>query len=100
MASADTGPVRRHADGATVAVKVVPRARRTELAGTHGDELRIRVAAPPVDGAANLQVVELIARLCGISPSRVSLVRGRASQHKVVLVTGADPDRVRAAVGQ
>jgi hypothetical protein len=58
------------------------------VAGLHGDEIRLRVAAPPVDGAANEAVVELLAEQLGVPRSAVELAAGVAARHKVVLVAG------------
>lgn len=74
---------------------VVPGASRTEIKGLHGDRLRIRVAAPPEDGRANREVLELIGRRCG---SRAELVSGPASRHKRVLVPGASLSTVQRAL--
>ncbi|MEP7153285.1 MAG: DUF167 domain-containing protein, partial [Nitrospira sp.] len=53
--------------GVTISVHVQPRASRTESAGIHGDALKIRVAAPPADGAANDELCRFIARHCDVS---------------------------------
>lgn len=90
--------VKDHADGATIAVRVVPRASRTELAGRHGDALRIRLAAPPVGGVANAELIRLVARLVGVARSDVSIIRGGQSRDKLVLVTGVDAWQLRSVL--
>jgi uncharacterized protein len=72
----------------TISVRVQPRASRTQLAGAHGDALKIRLAAPPVDGEANDECVRLLARTLGVARSAVEIVSGHASKTKVVRVTG------------
>lgn len=82
------------ADGVRLAVVVTPRASRTELAGVAGGRLRVRVAAPPVDGAANEELVRFLARSLGLGRSAVALAAGAAGRRKTVLVTGMTPDEV------
>ena len=65
-----------------------PRAARSDLAGIHNGRLKIRLAAPPVDGAANEELVLFLARLLEVPRSRISLVAGEASKHKLVRVEG------------
>lgn len=74
---------------------VVPGASRTEIKGLHGDRLRIRVAAPPEEGRANREVLELIGRRCG---SRAELISGPTSRHKRVLVPGGKLPTVEQAL--
>lgn len=73
-----------------LAIKVQPRARRTELAGLLGSELKVRVTAPPVDSAANEAVLEFLAETLGIPTRQVTLVRGGTSTHKVIRIEGLD----------
>lgn len=75
-------------DGVRLRVKVQPRAARTELAGVLGDALKVRVAAPPVDDAANEELRRFLAETLDVPRSAVTLVRGRASGHKVLVVSG------------
>jgi uncharacterized protein (TIGR00251 family) len=72
-------------------IRVQPRASRTELAGLHGDAIRIRLQAPPVDGAANEALVAFLAEHLGVPRRQVRLVSGHASRTKVVEIEGADP---------
>ena len=82
------------AGGVRLAVVVTPRASRTELAGVAGGRLRVRVAAPPVDGAANEELVRFLAQHLGLARSAVALAAGAAGRRKTVLVTGMTPDEV------
>lgn len=75
----------------TLALHVVPGARRTEIAGTHGTALKVRLAAPPVEGRANAELLRFLAAAFGVPRGRVELVRGEASRDKLVRV--ADPVR-------
>jgi uncharacterized protein len=73
---------------ATIIVHVVPRARATEVVGRHGDAIRIRLAAPPVDGAANAELVRFLADRLGLPRRAVSIARGITARRKTVAVTG------------
>jgi uncharacterized protein len=74
-----------------IRVYVQPRASTTELAGLHGDALKIRLAAPPVDGAANDALIAFLAKQLGVPRSRVALVAGATSRAKIVVVEGISP---------
>lgn len=76
------------ADGVRVAVHVQPRASRDELAGTHAEALKVRLQAPPVDGAANEALIRLVAKSLGVRPRQVRISRGAASRLKEVEIVG------------
>jgi uncharacterized protein (TIGR00251 family) len=87
-------------EGATwLRLRVQPRAPRTEIVGEHDGALRIRVAAPPVDGEANHELVRFIAKKLRIAPSRVSIVSGEAGRNKRIRIDGVGADTVRDALG-
>jgi hypothetical protein len=76
---------RQAADGRiTLTLHIQPGAKKTEVAGQHGDALKIRLAAPPVDGKANEALVKFIAETLGIARSEVSIKSGHTSRRKVV----------------
>jgi uncharacterized protein (TIGR00251 family) len=80
--------VRTRDNSVRFAVRVQPRASRSEIAGVHGDALKIRLSAPPVDGAANDALVELMAGSLGVAKRAVRIVSGEQSRSKVVEVEG------------
>lgn len=80
---------------ATIIVHVVPRARKTELAGHHGDAIRIRLAAPPVEGAANDALIRFLSTLLDLPRSAITIVRGATGRRKVVSIDGLTIDAVR-----
>jgi uncharacterized protein (TIGR00251 family) len=88
------------ADGAGVVLTlhIQPGAKRTECAGLHGEALKIRLAAPPVDGRANEALVAFLAKALGVPKSRVELVSGETSRAKRVRVDGVDAEAVRKAL--
>jgi uncharacterized protein (TIGR00251 family) len=71
---------------------VQPRASRSEVLGLHGDALKIRLAAPPVDGAANEALIELLADQLDVPRAAVRIVSGVRSRTKVVEVAGIGGD--------
>lgn len=80
------------------AVRVVPRASRSEIVGEHDGALRVRVTAPPVEGAANEELVRTLARAFGVAVRAVEITSGHASKSKVVRVVGADRERLLSLV--
>lgn len=74
--------------GVVVRVRVTPGARRSEVQGVHGGRLRLRVAAPPVEGKANQAVARYLAELFGVRASAVTLLRGERARDKDLLVIG------------
>jgi uncharacterized protein (TIGR00251 family) len=74
--------------GVRIAVHVQPRASRTEIAGVHGDALKVRLAAPPVDGAANEALVTFLTDRFAVPRRAVTIVSGAQSRSKVVDVDG------------
>lgn len=86
-------------DGAiTFAVRVVPRASRSQIVGEHDGALKIQLTSPPVDGAANAELVKLLAKELGISKSNVEIVSGQTSKSKQVCVTGITPIALNAVL--
>lgn len=76
--------------GVRFPVRVQPRASRTEVAGTQQGALKVRLQAPPVDGAANEALVDFLAESLGVPRRMVRIVSGATSRTKVVEVTGVD----------
>lgn len=88
---------RRAADGSIViTVHVQPGAKTTAIAGRHGEALKIRLSAPPVDGKANAALIDFLARHLGLARSQVTLVTGAAGRHKLLRVAGCEEARLAA----
>jgi uncharacterized protein len=77
--------------GVSILVAASPRASRTEVTGIAEGRLRIRVAAPPVEGAANEELVRFLSRSLGVPQSAVSVTAGAGGRRKTVLVRGVPP---------
>ena len=83
-------------DGCTFQVRVQPRSRRDQIAGVHGDALKIRLIAPPVEGKANLALRKFLARRLGVSTSAIEILTGHTSRQKQVRVKGTSAEAVHA----
>src|SRR5439155_3456 len=83
---------------ARLVVHVVPRARRTEVSGWHGDAIKIKVAAPPVEGAANAELVRFVAERVGVTRGAVTIASGAAARRKTVAVEGVTADALARAL--
>lgn len=78
------------------AVHVQPRASRTEIAGQHGNALKVRLHSPPVDGQANEELVNFLSEKLGVSRRSVRITGGQSSRAKTVEVDGVSAESVRA----
>jgi uncharacterized protein (TIGR00251 family) len=83
---------------ATLVVHVVPRARRTAVSGPHGDAIKITLAAPAVDGAANAELVRFVATRLGLARGAVTIARGVTARRKILAVVGLDTAAARRAL--
>ncbi len=79
--------------GVRLTVHVQPGASRSEIAGMHGDAIKVRLAAPPVEGRANEALLRFLADRFGVAQRAVTMVRGTVSRAKTIDVEGVDPER-------
>lgn len=77
-------------------VHAKPRAKKSRIVGVRGDALEVALAAPPVDGAANEELVRVLSDVLGVPKRSVEIVRGETSQKKLVAVAGLAPDAILA----
>ncbi|MDX9736690.1 MAG: DUF167 domain-containing protein [Azonexus sp.] len=84
------------AGGATLSLHVQPGAKKSECAGLHGEALKIRLAAPPVDGKANEALLRFLAQRLAIPRQQISLKSGQASRQKVVEIESVTAERLVA----
>ena len=80
-------------------VYIQPRASKTEMAGMHDDVIKIRIAAPAVENAANRALIDFIAQHLGIAKRCVRVVSGGASRRKVLEIDGVTASLIAAALG-
>lgn len=88
------GFMRIQPDGVLLSIKLQPRASANEIGEPLGEELRVKVTAPPVDSAANEALVRLLAEELDCPRNRVELVRGHSSRHKIVKLYGMSQESV------
>jgi len=85
--------------GAALTLRVTPRARKTEFAGVLEDGiLRVRVAAPPVEGKANAELLAFLAKVLGVRKSRIEIVVGQRGLDKIVSVLDLSADEVHTRI--
>jgi len=92
-------PVQESPEGAILTIHVQPKASKTEYAGIHGGALKFRVAAPPVEGAANEALCVYLAKQFGLPKKAVTVQAGHASRHKRVQLRGIAASRVHEVLG-
>lgn len=81
-------PFKRSKKGITIKIKVEPRSSRKGISGVMGDTLKVRVNSPPVGGAANEELREVLSEELGIRKTAIKIIRGGSSRDKVVEVAG------------
>jgi uncharacterized protein (TIGR00251 family) len=87
-------------DGVIIEVRVIPRARRRGVAGIRDGAVLLRLQAPPVDGAANAEVVDILADLLDVPRGAVTILSGHHSRRKRIAVTGVAPAAAAKALAQ
>jgi uncharacterized protein len=84
----------QHDRGLTFAVRVVPRASRSAVGGEYNGALRVRISAPPVDGAANRELTRVLARSFRVPQNAGEIISGSNSKNKIVRLQGANATRL------
>jgi uncharacterized protein (TIGR00251 family) len=90
--------IQPHAEGATLPLRVQPKAKRNAVQGEQAGALKVSVAAPPEDGRANDAVLALLREEFGLPRSQLALLAGQTSRNKVVLVRGVTPQQLLALI--
>ena len=85
-------------EGVCLAVKVQPRASKNEIGEPQGEELKVKVTAPPVDAAANEALLRLLAEVLDCPRGAVTLWRGSTSRHKLILIQGLKVEQVEEKI--
>ena len=84
-------PYKKTKDGITIEVKVEPRSSRKQITGIMDNTiLKVKLTAPPVEGSANEQLIELLSESTGVKKSQIRILRGHSSKRKLVGITGVD----------
>lgn len=99
MRHVTSSPLQATDSGVLLRLRVQPRARVERLEGLHGDQLRLRLTAPPVSGAANAACIAFLAKKLGVNRSRVRIQAGEKSRDKLIHIAGLTPAAVAMALG-
>ena len=83
-------PFRKSGGGITVEIRVEPRSSRASIEEVKGDVVKVRLTSPPAGGAANRQLIELLAKEWDLRKSSIRIIRGEKSKNKVVRIEGID----------
>jgi len=83
----------------TIRLRVQPRASRTEIVGEHAGAIKLRVAAPPVDGKANEECRRFLAKLLKVGATSIEIISGESSRDKVIRVSNISAERVLELLG-
>ncbi len=83
-------PYRRTKDGIVIEVKVEPRSSKKGIAGVLDNMLKVKLTAPPVEGEANEQLIEVLAEAAGVRKSNIRILRGQSSKRKTVEIRGVE----------
>jgi uncharacterized protein (TIGR00251 family) len=86
--------------GALLSVRVLPRSSKDAIVGVRDGRLVVRLTAPPVEGAANLDLTRLLGRTLGVPPSSIRLARGQTGRNKRIEVRGLDSAALRARLAR
>ena len=92
--------LRADATGVTLTLHIQPGAKHTAVAGRHGEALKIRLHAPPVDGQANAELIAFLAQRLAVPKSAVSLISGASSRAKRLHIAGVSETQVRQALAE
>jgi len=84
----------------TLAIRIQPRSSKNAVAGWIGNTVKLRVTAPPVDGAANIACLGLLSALLDVPVSQLALIKGEHSRNKIVRIDGLSDDQVRACLSR
>lgn len=83
-------PFQKTKEGIVINIKVEPRSSRAMVVGPYGDALKVKLTAPPVDGAANKQLAEILAKYFKVKKASISIIKGQQSKNKVVEIKGLE----------
>ncbi len=89
-----TGFIKETAEGITISVKIQPRASKNEVVGLHGNALKIRLTAPPVEGAANALLITFLSDKLDLPKQNFELIQGLTSRNKLIRVIGINKELI------
>jgi uncharacterized protein len=83
-------------DGAVLNLRIIPRAAKNAIQGEHGDALKIRLCAPPVEGAANTALIKFLSDVLSVPRSRIQILSGATGRNKRVLLSGCSSSSIQS----
>lgn len=92
-------PVTPISGGVTLQLHIQPRASNTEMAGLHGGAIKVRVKSPPVDGAANEELLRFLALTLRVPRNQLALIAGQTGRRKAIRVMGVSAETVARCLG-
>ena len=94
-------PIVSETDSGSVTLRVLvqPRASRDEVAGVHGDYLKIRLTSPPVEGAANKNLIRFLSKKLKVPASRIEITKGHRARQKVIKIENCKLEHVKSRLG-
>jgi uncharacterized protein (TIGR00251 family) len=90
---------KKDANAIIFTVRVIPRSSRSEVVGFEGEAVKVRLSSPPVDGAANAELIKLFAKKLHVAKSAITIVSGETSKTKRLRIDGVTDEQVRNALG-
>jgi len=91
--------IKESPDGITFPVRVLPRSSRNEVVGVSDGVLRVKLTAPPVEGAANKALVEFFSRTLKVAKSRITIITGQTGRNKTIHISGMKKEDLSALLG-
>ncbi|MFA7256510.1 MAG: DUF167 family protein [Kiritimatiellales bacterium] len=91
--------IRETAKGVLLPVRAVPRASKNEIQGVHGDALKVRLQAPPVEGKANAALIKFLSNALNIPRAQISIATGETGRNKAVLIAGLSKTQLIKKIG-
>jgi uncharacterized protein (TIGR00251 family) len=88
--------INEHAGSVTFEVRVIPRSSKSEIVGLYGNALKIRLTSPPVEGAANNELLKLLSRKVGVSRSAIEIISGQSAKTKRIRIIDVTAAQIRA----
>jgi uncharacterized protein len=92
-------PVKEEKQAITITVRVIPRSSRSEIVGEIDGAVRVRLTSPPMDGAANSELIKLFSKALKISKTNVEIIAGETSKTKRLRLTGVTGEQLRSVLG-
>ena len=90
--------VTQYEDSIILEVRVIPRSSKSEIVGEYDEALKVKISAPPVDGAANKELIKVLSKTFGVSKSSVEIISGETSKIKQIKIYGIDAEKFRASI--